>query len=465
MLEIGSQFLNYKIISLLGEGGMATVYEGQNIGLTNRKVAIKVLNPMFSTKTDIKKRFQNEAEILSSLQHPNIVSVWDYAENNNILAIIMEYIQGETLNITIKNATLTENAKKDIFLKILDAFQYAHNKGIIHRDIKPSNVIIMPDNTPKILDFGIAKIVEEGGEYSMTGAFMGTLTYMSPEQIKDSKYIDQRSDIYSLAVLYYTMILGKKPYDENTTSKFDIQTNIVKNPLPDLHLLPIETRKIIEKATEKNPNDRYDSCKSFMEALQNINVINEIKITKNAIIDNSENTTIDTQKEQQEPQKPKLIPSNEIEKPKNKKRLRYFLSAFVFFGFLFLLFPRFCFNVIDNIFGTHFTEEYYYTEIHKNIERKEEKKYEEKKEMPAVRLVSYANGVTEKLFARGFLITYIANGTEINGGMDLEIDQPKYKKYRIVFHSLNNGNYYLELYDNYAIYTHPTGMQQRYNFE
>lgn len=269
MLEIGSQILNYRIIREIGKGGMATVFEAQNIRLTDKKVAIKVLDPILTTRQDIKKRFENEANILSRLHHPYIVQVQDYIEQDNLLAIIMDCVVGKPLNECVPKKGMPEEKATAIFSKILEAFHYAHTQGIIHRDIKPSNIMLLSDNTPKILDFGIAKIIETTEGNTLTGAFMGTLTYMSPEQIKDSKYIDHQSDIYALAVVYYTMLVGKKPYDESTQSKYDIQNMIVRQPLPNLDALPTHIQNVIKKATEKEPKNRYNSCQEFQQALLN----------------------------------------------------------------------------------------------------------------------------------------------------------------------------------------------------
>ncbi len=290
MLNIGEQFLNYRIIRLIGEGGMASVFEGQNIRLTEKKVAIKVLNPILTTRTDIKQRFENEAKIMCKLRNPYIISADDYIENEKVLAIVMEYVEGKPLNECIPENGFKEQEANDIFLKILEGFEYAHKQGIVHRDIKPSNVMLLADNTPKILDFGIAKIIEQSGEKSQTGSFMGTISYMSPEQVKDSKHIDHRSDIYALGVMYYVLLLGKKPYNENTTSQFEIQTAIVKEPLPDLDKFFPHTKLILEKATEKDPNKRFNSCQEFIEAIKNP------QISATQANKNTDSTQIDTQK-------------------------------------------------------------------------------------------------------------------------------------------------------------------------
>ena len=260
----------YKILRLIGEGGMACVYEAEH-DMLGTKVAIKVLNPILSANAQIKERFRNEAKLMASLNHPNITKVIDFDEQPHQLSIIMELLEGTDLNQKIKNnGPLTEKEITTIFSQALAAFQYAHEKGIVHRDIKPSNIFILPNGHVKILDFGIAKLFGQGNEMTQTGAQMGTPIYMSPEQVKADKSIDHRSDIYSMGVTMFFAISGNSPYQSDKDSQFVIFTKIVNEPLPHLSNQSMYTPTVI-KACNKNREDRFQSCSEWSRAMKKMN--------------------------------------------------------------------------------------------------------------------------------------------------------------------------------------------------
>ena len=266
---LNKKILNYNLTNLIGEGGMAYVYEGVHERL-EKKVAVKVLNPMLSANAQIRARFENEAKIMSSLEHANIVKVIDYCDQEGTLAIIMELLEGRDLSDTIKaNGAIDVNIAIPLFINILDAFIYAHNKGIVHRDIKPANIYIERDGQVKILDFGIAKLFGTGLDKTSTGTQIGTPIYMSPEQVKGERSIDHRSDIYSLGVTFYFMLKGKAPYNSDTESNYNIFNKIVNEPLPELIEYP-ELNEIIKKAVAKDRNDRFQDVDSFKLALEQI---------------------------------------------------------------------------------------------------------------------------------------------------------------------------------------------------
>ena len=228
---IGNKIQNYKIISLLGEGGMGDVYLGEHVSI-KRKVAIKVLKPELVKNEEIRKRFKNEASMLAHLQHPNIVGLIDYIEQEDGLYLIMEYVDGRELDEVIKNlsAPISIDRAKKLMKQILEAFSYAHQNGIVHRDVKPSNIIITADDQIKVLDFGIAKLVgDTQHQLTKTGTQVGTVYYMSPEQVK-GKELDLRSDIYSLGVTFYELLSGVCPY-RGMTTEYEIYDSIVKVPL------------------------------------------------------------------------------------------------------------------------------------------------------------------------------------------------------------------------------------------
>ena len=273
MKLIGKVILNYRITSCVGQGGMGSVYLAEHIFISNDRVAIKVINAeMVNDYT--RERLDQEARLLVTLtNNDNIVKFRNYHidENNNIY-LLMEYVEGQDLNEYIHHThgLIVEDDICDLFCPILDALGYAHQNEIIHRDIKPSNIIITPGGSPKVLDFGIAtslkKIQEEQGNY-----IVGTPAYMSPEQVKGEN-LDARSDIYSLGVLLFEMLTGKQPYAD-LSQEIDINEQIIEKPLPRLRDYYRYTSKkiqsIVDKATAKNPNERYQSCEEFKQALIN----------------------------------------------------------------------------------------------------------------------------------------------------------------------------------------------------
>jgi serine/threonine protein kinase len=264
---IGKNIGNYNILKLIGEGGMASVYEAKHIKL-GTKAAVKILNPILSANSQLRERFENEARLMATFNHPNITRVIDYVDSETTLAIVIEYLEGNDLSDTIKkNGKFSDEECREIFIQILSAFSYAHSAGIVHRDIKPSNIFLLPDGTVKILDFGIAKLFGQGNEMTQTGTQMGTPIYMSPEQVKADKSIDHRSDIYSLGVTMYFCLTGNAPYDANTASHFDIFNKIVHEPLPEL---PANNpfKEMVSKACSKDRELRFQSCDEWLNILK-----------------------------------------------------------------------------------------------------------------------------------------------------------------------------------------------------
>jgi serine/threonine protein kinase len=274
------EFLNttigkYTLTKYIGEGGMASVYEGTHLFL-GTKAAIKVLSPMLAKNDQFRQRFRNEAAFMASLDHPNITKVLDFEDSDEVLAIVMELLEGSDLNDLVKQkGALSFEMFKPLFIQILDAFKYAHNKGIVHRDIKPSNIFIDAQGKVKILDFGIAKLFGQGNEMTQTGTQMGTPAYMSPEQVKGDKSIDHRSDIYSLGITLFYAMEGRSPYDTSNESQFDIFNKIVYEDLPELSANSDYTF-LIQKACQKDRNSRYQQIEDFENALVGL-LDNELK--------------------------------------------------------------------------------------------------------------------------------------------------------------------------------------------
>jgi serine/threonine protein kinase len=268
---IGHTISNYEIKSILGEGGMGTVYLAEHTKL-GRQVAVKVLLPHLVKNDLVRSRFVNEAKLMSSLQHPNIVTLYDYVEDENGLSLIMEFVQGKPMDEFIQEISgpIPEEKAVVMMKQALEGFAYAHKKGLVHRDIKPSNLIVTIDNQVKILDFGIAKLVgDAGNKLTKTGSHIGTVYYMSPEQVRGLE-LDLRSDIYALGVTLYQMLTGLCPYDGLTT-EFDVFTKIVNEELPDPRIaypgISEHMCRVIKKATAKNLEDRFQSCESFIQGL------------------------------------------------------------------------------------------------------------------------------------------------------------------------------------------------------
>ncbi len=268
------QILNYRIEGSPIEGGMSWVYLGVD-PVTGQKVAIKELLPHLATLDDLRERFRREAQFMARLNHPNIVRLIRYEESGNRLLLVLEYIEGINLEeyITNHRGPIPEEEAKALFCQLLDAFAYAHANDVIHRDIKPSNIIITGGNQVKVIDFGIAKIAggESGILRTKTGTRIGTVAYMSPEQVR-GHVVDWQTDIYSLGVLLHQMLTGKAPYNLATESEFDVQTMIVKERLPRMRdiyeYISNEMQAIVDKATAKEKSARYGSCNEFIQAIK-----------------------------------------------------------------------------------------------------------------------------------------------------------------------------------------------------
>jgi formylglycine-generating enzyme required for sulfatase activity/tRNA A-37 threonylcarbamoyl transferase component Bud32 len=250
---IDSTINGYTIQRLIGSGGMADVYYAEN--RLGRPCAIKVLKLKYSDDEAVRTRFEQEALAMQALDaHPNIRSVIDLGEADGRPAMLMEYLEGETLKECVKNRrAFTDEALQQYFRTIANALQFTHSHNIIHRDIKPSNIFVTQNGEIKILDFGIAKVKESRG--TLTGQMLGTLMYMSPEQIDDVKRVGAATDIYSLGVTFYHLLTGRPPYDETTTSQRQMLNKIVEQPLPLQHL-PVHWQNALGYCLAKKAEDR-----------------------------------------------------------------------------------------------------------------------------------------------------------------------------------------------------------------
>jgi serine/threonine protein kinase len=270
---IGREILNYRIEKVIGEGGMGTVYLASHTKIPNRVSAIKVLKSNFLQNENLKNRFRREMEIMAGMTHENIVKLEQFDEDDLGMYLIMEYFKGVEIDDYLKNkiGVFPEDKAVPLMIQILKAFSFAHKKGIVHRDIKPGNILINQEaDQVKVLDFGIAKMKDDISMQTKSGAQIGTVFYMSPEQVH-GKELDARSDIYALGVTFYQMLTGINPYHDLNT-EYEIYNKITKEDLPDpREIYPGVTERmvnILRKSLAKAPEDRFQTCDEFILALQ-----------------------------------------------------------------------------------------------------------------------------------------------------------------------------------------------------
>ena len=265
MSYLNSNISGYNLNRRIGIGGLAEVYEGVLSGDKKSKVAVKILLDKFHSDDELRKRFKREADIMVSLNHPNIVKVLPLNASIKTPVIIMEFLKGCDLKQYLaKEGKLPLDVALSFFIQTLNALEHAHSQGILHRDIKPSNIFITRDMHVKVLDFGIAKAGGDAYDKTRTGLRMGSPAFMSPEQVKAISDPDPRSDIYSLGVTLHCMLSGKQPYD-GIQSEYEIYNKIMNEPLPEIVDFP-HMDKIIAKATAKKRENRYTDAGSFREA-------------------------------------------------------------------------------------------------------------------------------------------------------------------------------------------------------
>lgn len=264
---IGQIVGNYKIVQKLGEGGVGAVFKGVDTML-DREVAIKVLRPELASQTTVVERFRSEAVTLAKLNHPNIATLFSLFRHGNDLVMVLEFIKGETLDELIqRRGVLPAEEAIPIFCQALDGINHAHELGIIHRDIKPGNMMLTANGTLKVLDFGIARLL---GSSRMTrvGNIIGTLEYMSPEQVRGHE-TDARSDIYGLGIMLYEVLTGRLPFvSENDFELMKMQTeDMPMLPRSINPAIPADVEAAILKAMAKKPADRFQTAADFMDAL------------------------------------------------------------------------------------------------------------------------------------------------------------------------------------------------------
>ncbi|HKP84574.1 MAG TPA: protein kinase, partial [Blastocatellia bacterium] len=264
---IGNVLGNYKITEKIGEGGMGSVFRGIDMML-EREVAIKMLKPELAGQPHIVERFRTEAVTLARLNHPNIATLYTFMRQGNDFFMVMEFVRGETLDSVIRRTGAIEcNRAVMLFCQALEGIDYAHRLGIIHRDIKPANMMLTQEGAIKVMDFGIARVL---GSARMTreGHVVGTIEYMSPEQVRGNE-TDARSDIYSLGILLYEILTGKVPF--TSTSEFDLmRAQIEEAPPPPRTFaahIPLSIEQAIMRSLAKRADARYQTAGEFRAAL------------------------------------------------------------------------------------------------------------------------------------------------------------------------------------------------------
>jgi serine/threonine-protein kinase len=267
----------YTDLELIARGGMGEIYKARHPTL-NRAVAIKILSVYFKDDSALNKRFAREAELMARLRHPNIITIYDYGEQDGLPYIVMEYLTGGTLSEIMKERNHVPLFESLPLLEDLaSALDYAHDQGVIHRDIKPSNVILEPMTTSTrgrtqraiLMDFGIARFVNENTTLTASGDVLGTADYISPEQAHGTAELDRRADLYSFAVMIYQLLTGHRPFEHNNT--WAIIRSHLEEPPPDprIHVdMPGIAAEALLKALAKKPDERFASVGEFVSELR-----------------------------------------------------------------------------------------------------------------------------------------------------------------------------------------------------
>ncbi len=261
----------FEYVCELGKGGMGVVYMAQQISL-NRPVAIKMLARELSSNKSLVNRFVEEARAIARMRnHPGIVEVYDYLKTEDNFYIVMEFVDGEALNDVLRSRKcLPMHEALELVVSVSQAIGHAHAAGVVHRDIKPENIMVLPGNRVKVMDFGIAHLTDSTN-LTRTGTVLGTPRYMSPEQA-GGKSVDRRSDIYALGVLLFQLTTAKLPFDADTAIALAMM-HINEIPPPPRKINPaisIRLEKLILKALEKNPDDRFPGTEEMILELEKV---------------------------------------------------------------------------------------------------------------------------------------------------------------------------------------------------
>lgn len=323
----------YEIIEIIGVGGMAVVYKAYD-NMDNRIVAIKILKNEYIENAEFRRRFKNESKAIAVLSHQNIVKVFDVSYGDLIQYIVMEYVDGITLKEYIEQQGAIDPREAIYFItQILRALQHAHDKGIVHRDIKPQNIMLISDGTIKVTDFGIARMSRSETK-TMTGEAIGSVHYISPEQVKGN-LTDARTDIYSVGIVLYEMLTGKLPFESDNTAQV-ILMQIQKDPVLPHEINPniaIGLEQIILRAMQKKQNDRYQSASEMLMDIEKFKQNPNIKFDYSYFVDKQPTKFIDKPEDLPIVTKPQPIEpiedekAQEAEEVKSKKTISVLLAA------------------------------------------------------------------------------------------------------------------------------------------
>jgi non-specific serine/threonine protein kinase len=279
---IGKTLGHYEITASLGRGGMGEVYRARDTKL-RRQVAIKVLPPALTADPERRMRFQREAQTAAALSHPNIAVIHEISEHEGSPFLVMELIEGQTLDEATQGKTLSMKEWLHYAVPIAEAIAHAHRNGVVHRDLKPSNVMITEDGRVKLLDFGLAKLLEPDLETDQTaletisqeltraGKVIGTVAYMSPEQAR-GQTIDHRTDIFSLGILLYQLATGRLPFAGDSDIE-SLNATLTEDPPPLVETAPEfapEASRVVAKSMEKEPDRRYQSAAEIVTDFRNL---------------------------------------------------------------------------------------------------------------------------------------------------------------------------------------------------
>jgi eukaryotic-like serine/threonine-protein kinase len=267
--EIGQQVGDYEIVSMLGVGGMGSVYRVRNV-ISDRTEAMKVLLPNLVAEPDLAVRFISEIRMLASFDHPNIAQLHTAFQVDNQLVMMMEFVEGSTLEQIAKQGPIPQSDVINYMQQVLAALSYAHGRGVVHRDIKPANIMVTSQGIVKLMDFGIAKSRTEQ-DLTRPGTTMGSLYYMSPEQVRGGT-VDARSDIYSVGVMMYELLAGRRPFVADSAYEIlNQQCNVVPlSPLEVNAQLPPPLSDIIVAAMAKDPANRFQNAQALSNALRQV---------------------------------------------------------------------------------------------------------------------------------------------------------------------------------------------------
>jgi serine/threonine protein kinase len=259
----------YELVDVLGQGGMSVVFKGKH-KLTDQEVALKILPPELAAHSQVKSRFLEEAKALAALDHANIVHLYNFGQENGFFVLAMQFVSGRTWErLIVENKRLDWPTSCRVCVDVLRALEYAHGRGVVHRDMKPSNVLVRQhDGSATVMDFGIAKMTTST-RLTATGQTMGTVRYMSPEQVRGQE-VDHRTDIYSLGATLYESLTGDTPFDGST--HFEIMTKHLSEPPKRPSALgvdvPVQVEDALMRSLAKRADDRFESAREMRKILE-----------------------------------------------------------------------------------------------------------------------------------------------------------------------------------------------------